>query len=127
MSVNFKTVYRKNPQDRTLPGKHYAQYANKEYVDLEDLAEIILEISSISDSDCLAVINELEKAIVRELKKGNIVRLGKIGNFQISFSSDGVDTEEEVTANLIKSPRVLFRPTTRMKDMLSNLKFHKVG
>ena len=127
MSVNFKTVYRKNPQDRTLPGKHYAQYANKEYKDLEDLAEVIKEISAISDSDCLAVINELEKAIVRELKDGNIVRLGKIGNFQISFSSDGVDSAEYVTSHLIKKPRIIFRPTSRMKELLNNLKFHKAG
>jgi hypothetical protein len=36
------------------------------------------------------------------LKQGRIVRLGKLGNFQVGLSSDGFDTKEEVTYSAVK-------------------------
>jgi predicted histone-like DNA-binding protein len=73
----------------------------------------------------LAVLNVLEKNIIRELKQGRIVRLGKLGNFQVSLSSAGFVNEAEVSAEGITKTRIIFRPSVKMKGLLESLKFSK--
>ncbi|AQS93835.1 MULTISPECIES: HU family DNA-binding protein [Polaribacter] len=125
MSIKFKTIERKNPQDRTLDAKYYAAVVANGSVDFETLAEMISEQSALSESDCLSLLNILEVNIIRELKQGRIVRLGKLGNFQISLSSKGFETEGEVSAEGITNTRILFRPAVKLRTMLKNLKFSR--
>ena len=123
MAISYKIIERVNPQDVTAPKKHYAAVAANGSVDFESLAEIISEQCTVTDTDCLAVLNVLEKNIVRELREGRIVRLGKLGNFQVGLSSEGFDTAAEVTADAVKKSRILFRPAKKMKALLQNLSF----
>lgn len=125
MSITYKIIARKNPQDVTLPAKFYAAVKANGSIGFEDLAELISEQCTVTDTDCLAVLNVLEKNVVRELKSGRIVRLGKLGNFQVSLSSEGLDTAEEVTAQAVTKSRILFRPAKKMRNLLQNLTFQK--
>jgi len=127
MSIQFKIIPRKNPQDFTATPKYYAAVKPNGSVDFESLAEMISEQCTVTDTDCLAVLNVLEKNIVRELKEGRIVRLGKLGNFQVGLSSEGFDTAAEVTASAVTKSRILFRPAKKMKALLLNLSFHKAS
>jgi predicted histone-like DNA-binding protein len=127
MSVKYKTLARRNPQDNAAPAKFYAAVTANGSVDFETLAEMISEQSALSESDCLAMLNILETNIVRELRQGRIVRLGKLGNFQISLSSMGFATEQEVTAEAIKNSRVLFRPSKKLRSLLKNLSFSRLS
>ena len=127
MSITYKTLARKNPRNLTAPAKYYAAVTANGSVDFESLAEMISEQCTVTDTDCLAVLNVLEKNIVRELKEGRIVRLGKLGNFQVSLSSEGFDTAAEVTADAVKKSRILFRPAKKMRALLENLSFQKAG
>lgn len=125
MSVMYRTLPRKNPRDMAAPEKYYAAVVANGSVDFDTLAEMISEQSALSETDCLAVLNILETNIVRELKQGRIVRLGKLGNFQISLSSDGYVTEDEVSSESITKARILFRPARKMRDLLKNLSFSR--
>jgi len=127
MAIKFKTLPRKNPLDNAAPAKYYAAVTANGSVDFETLAEMISEQSALSATDCLAVLDRFETNIVRELRQGRIVRLGKLGNFQISLSSFGYETEEEVTAEAIKSSRILFRPTKKLRALLKNLNFSRTS
>jgi len=127
MAITYKPLARKNPQDLTATPKYYAAVTTNGSVDFESLAEMISEQCTVTDTDCLAVLNVLEKNIVRELKEGRIVRLGKLGNFQVSLSSEGFDTPEEVTADAVKNTRILFRPAKKMRELLSVLTFQKAS
>tara|TARA_B110001454_G_scaffold217200_1_gene241992 strand:+ start:654 stop:1154 length:501 start_codon:yes stop_codon:yes gene_type:complete len=127
MSISYKIVPRKNPQDLTVASRYYAAVTPNGSVGFESLAEIISEQCTVTDTDCLAVLNVLEKNIIRELKEGRIVRLGKLGNFQVGLSSDGFDTPEEVTASAVTKSRILFRPAKKMKALLQNLSFKKAS
>lgn len=126
MSILYKSLKRANPQDRALPEKFYAAVVKNGSSDFETLAEMISEQSSLSSTDCLAVLNILEINIERELRQGRIVRLGRLGNFQISISSKGFDTDTEVSSEGITNTRVLFRPAPRLKKALKNLSFNRV-
>ena len=125
MGILYKALKRANPQDRTQPEKYYAAIAKNGSSDFETLAEMISEQSALSATDCLAVLNILEVNILRELRQGRHVRLGKLGSFQISLNSSGVTTENELTADAIKKAKILFRPSSKFREMLKNLSFNR--
>ena len=125
MGILYKALKRANPQDRTQPEKYYAAIANNGSSDFETLAEMISEQSALSPTDCLAVLSILEVNIIRELRQGRIVRLGKLGSFQLSLNSEGVATESSLTADAIKKAKILFRPSSKFREMLKSLSFNK--
>lgn len=125
MSILYKTLPRKNPQDMAAPEKFYAAVVANGSVDFETLAEQISNQCTVTETDCLAVLNALEQNIVHELKQGRIVRLGKLGNFQVSLSSTGLSTADQVSAQAITATRILFRPAKKMRNLLKNLSFRK--
>lgn len=127
MAIKFKVLPRKNPQDILAPEKFYAAVTNNGEVDMETLAGMIAYQSTLTDTDCYAVLMSLEHNIISELVQGRIVKLGKLGNFQVSISSSGKETPEEVTASDIVKNRILFRPGKKLRDMLSNLKYRKAS
>ena len=127
MAIIYKPLERLNPQDTTAVKKYYAAVVANGSVDFETLAEMISEQCSVTETDCLAVLNVLEQNIVRELKQGRIVRLGKLGNFQVSLSSEGYATEDEVTASAVKKSRILFRPAKKMRNLLKDLTFQRAS
>ncbi|MDY0781498.1 HU family DNA-binding protein [Tenacibaculum sp. IB213877] len=127
MSIKFKTMARKNPRDLAAPEKYYASVVANGATNLETMAELISAQCTVTETDCIAVLNILEENIIRELKQGRIVRLGKLGNFQVGISSEGFDTIEEVNANAITKSRILFRPAKRLRKLLSNLTYQKAS
>lgn len=127
MAIKFKTQSRKNPQDVTAPEKFYAAAIADGNVDLDRLAELISYQCTVTESDCYAVLMALEHNIIGELGQGRIVKLGRLGNFQVGLSSKGSDTAEEVSANAITKSRILFRPGKKLRSMLNDVSFKKAG
>ena len=127
MSIKFQVLPRKNPRDLEAPEKFYAAAIADGEVDLEQLAELIAYQCTVTDSDCYAVLTALEHNIVNELKQGRIIKLGRLGNFQVGLSSDGKETAGEVNSSSIRKNRVLFRPGKRLRTMLNNVSYRKEG
>jgi predicted histone-like DNA-binding protein len=127
MPNKFKTQSRKNPQDLTAPEKFYAAAVSNGETDMEALAEMIAYQSTLTDTDCYAVLRSLEHNIINELKQGRIVKLGSLGNFQVSISSGGKVTPEEVSATDVTKSRILFRPGKKLRNLLGNLNYLKAS
>ena len=127
MPIKFKTQSRKNPQDLTAPKKYYAAAVADGNVDLDRLAELISYQCTVTETDCYAVLMALEHNIIGELKQGRIVKLGRLGNFQVGISSTGSDTAAEVSATSITKSRMLFRPGKKLRTMLDGVSFKKAG
>ena len=125
MAVKLTTVQKRNPRDLASPGKFYAQAVSDGSVDLNDLAEIIATQCTVSKADCYAVLIALESNIIRELKNGRIIRLGELGNFQVSISSEGSLSLEEVSVSSVKKARINFRPGKSLRSMLKTLVYKK--
>lgn len=126
MAVNYVLVERGNPGNPTAPKKFYAQAKSSGELTLRKLSKEIAEGSTtVSDTDVLAVLNDLTKVLKRHLDNGEIVRFGDFGTFQISLTSDGAETEEKFHASLIKNPKVTFRQGIDLKEMLVTLKYEK--
>ncbi|MGZ0016568.1 HU family DNA-binding protein [Yeosuana sp. AK3] len=127
MSISFKVLPRKNPQAITAPEKFYAAAIASGSVDMDRLAEQISYQCTVTESDCYAVLLALERNIIDALGQGQIVKLGKLGNFQVSISSEGKDTLEEVNVNAITKSRILFRPGKRLRNLLTELSFKRAS
>lgn len=127
MAIKYQVLSRKNPQDSTAPEKFYAAALADGAVDLDRLAELISYQCTVTETDCYAVLLALEHNIIGELGQGRIVKLGRLGNFQVGLSSTGSDTAAEVSATTITKSRILFRPGKKLRTMLSSISFKKAG
>jgi predicted histone-like DNA-binding protein len=126
MAVQYVIIERSNPQNPAAPKKWYAQAKSREEFTFRKLSKEIAEGSTtVSDTDVLAVLNDLIKILKRHLANGEIVRFGDFGSFQITVSSEGAATEKSFHGSLIKNPKVTFRPGVDLKEMLATLKYEK--
>lgn len=117
-----------------LPGtpgeekKFYAQAKARGELTYRQLAKEIADASTtVSDSDVLAVLNDLTKVLKRHLSNGEIVRFGDFGSFQITLTSEGVLEESKFNASLIKGAKIAFRPGIDLREMLSALQYEKIS
>ena len=117
--VKIIPISKSNPQDRGAENKFYAQVVSTGKTDLERLAYLVANQSTVREGDCYAVILSLIHNIVDELNQGRIVKLDKLGTFNISVSSNASDTPEAVSANSVKDVRIRFRPDQRIKNSLN--------
>jgi predicted histone-like DNA-binding protein len=127
MAIKYRVLPRKNPQDITAPEKFYAAAIADGDVDLDRLAELISYQCTVTETDCYAVLMALEHYIIGELGQGRIVKLGRLGNFQVGLSSTGSDTAGDVSTTSITKSRILFRPGKRLRMMLDSVTFKKAG
>ncbi|MCL2130840.1 MAG: HU family DNA-binding protein [Lentimicrobiaceae bacterium] len=126
MAVKYVLAERKIPLKPEGEKKWYAQAKSGGELTFRKLGKEIAEGSTtVSDTDVMAVLNDLVKILRRHLDNGEIVRFGDFGSFQVTLGSTGVEKQEEFHASMIKSKRVTFRPGIDLKEMLNNLKFEK--
>ena len=127
MAVKYSVIEKGNPGDPTAPKKFYAQAKATGELTLRRLSKEIAEGSStVSDTDVLAVLNDLTKVLRRHLSNGEIVRFGDFGSFQISVTSSGAETAAKFNSSLIKSAKVTFRPGIDLREMLAVVKYEKI-
>jgi predicted histone-like DNA-binding protein len=114
---------KKNPQDQLAPEKFYVKAVKNGMTDLERLAYLISNQSTVREPDCLAVLSALVHNMMDEMAQGRVVQLGILGNFQVGVRSKGSDTPEEVNLTNVKSAHINYRPGRRVKDALKVMKF----
>jgi len=127
MAIRYSVSERVNPLKREAQKKWYAKArANGELTFRKLSKEIAAGSTTVSDTDVMAVLNDLTKILCQHLDNGEIVRFGDFGSFQVSIGSQGADTEAKFNAALIKTKKVIFRPGIDLREMMNNLKFEKV-
>lgn len=127
MSVNFKAIARKNPQDLTLAPLFYAIVENKDQTNIKRLTQLVSDGSTVRENDIHAVLIGLVNVIIDELAQGRSVELGTLGTFRLSISSSSSPTTEDVTVGNIKKAKILYRPGPELREKLKILQFTKVS
>lgn len=126
MPVKYTLSEKGNPAKPEAPKKFYANAKSTGDVTFRSLGkEIAAGSTTVSDTDVMAVLNDLTKALSRHLADGKIVRFGEFGSFQISISSEGAEKPEKFSSAMIKGAKILFRPGTDLRDMLAVMKYEK--
>ena len=125
MAVKYKVIKKINPLKKDDPKKSYATIANDAEITLKQISKRIAAMSTVNSGDILAVLDLLLQILVEELSNGKTLRFGDFGSFALSLSSEGKDTDDEVTAAVIKAAKILFRPGSDLKKMLATLDYEK--
>jgi predicted histone-like DNA-binding protein len=123
MSVKYVTVKKRNPLRPAEPKRYYASVRGAGIVSLQALGKAISRRSKISYSETATVLEAMMQELTEQLSEGKIVRLGGFGSFQVTVSSGSAETKEAVTPSLIKTRKVVFRQSSKLKEMLHNLTF----
>ena len=96
MAVPYVIAERGNPRNPAAQKKFYAQAKSSGELTFRKLSKEIAEGSTtVIDKDMLEVLNDLTKVLRRHLDDSAIVRFGDFGSFQITFGSEGADTEAQ--------------------------------
>jgi predicted histone-like DNA-binding protein len=123
MSILFTAVGKTSPTQPNQPMRYFPRAVQSGVIDLEMLSEQISTSTTLTETDCHAVVISLVNTVSRALEEGKIVRLGQLGTFQVSVKGTGCEIAEAVSGKSITSASIIFRPGIRFKKMLQNLQF----
>ncbi|MBV6465521.1 MAG: DNA-binding protein [Anaerolineae bacterium] len=125
MTVKFNVVERGNPSNPAAPKKFYPSIKSSGRKTLRQMAERISQISTVSSTDTMAVLEALLTTIPQELAAGNIVELGDFGNFWLKINAEGADTPETVRASQIGTTLPRFNAGKEFKKVMDTIEFVK--
>lgn len=98
------------------------QPAAGQVIRVDEIARQINDMCTVSRADVVAVLQALQDVMVRNLKQGYSVRLGKVGSFSVKMSATPADAPENVTVNNIKEIGVKFRANAELKQLLNEVR-----
>jgi len=124
--MKYKVIPRKNPRSPEEPQKFYAQIVRPDKISLDELADRISEISPVSKLDTKSVLIAFTQVLPEYFLKGSSIDIGDLGYFQATIKSNGADTEEDFTSDLIKTFKVSYHPSSEVKDKFKAVKYIKV-
>ena len=128
MAVTYVLAQKGLPGTSGEEKKCYAQAKARGELTYRQLAKEIADASTtVSDSDVLAVLNDLTKVLKRHLSNGEIVRFGDFGSFQVTLTSEGAVEESKFSSSLIKGGKIVFRPGVDLREMLATLQYEKIS
>ena len=127
MAVKFSVVAKKNPSRITEPAKFYAQAQGYGEMSFDLICKDVDSRCTATRADVAAVLNALITTMELSMVKGEIIRLGDFGTFQVALSSAGAATEKEFHSSMIKKSRIAFRPGKLLTNMLKTLDYSQVA
>ena len=125
MAVPIIAVANSSPINSSEPLRYFPRAVQSGIIDLDQLTEQISTSTTLTETDCQAVVFSLVHHISKALQDGNIVRLGHLGSFQISVKGTASDTAEGVSTKNIRSASIVYRPGARFKKLLKNLEYKR--
>ena len=122
MTVTLKKIARPNPLNREET-RYYLTQASAVMADLKELATDIEKQTAMTRADITAVLISLADVLPGYLKDGKSVRLGDLGIFRISVTSEGTASEAELGTRHVKGAKIVFVPTPELKTHMANLSY----
>lgn len=123
MSLFFKKVLRKNPQDKYAPGKWYASLKSVGMKKEDEIAVLAADGTTLDPKEAQLAFSRFGKVVVQLLLDGHTVEIANLGSFRLTASSEGTNSKEELTAHHIKNVNLRFVPYEATKDALKKASF----
>ena len=132
MPITFAVKKTRNPK---FPDTNYyhGQAVKTGELTMDKLAKRINNSTTISQTDCYAVLKSMKENIIDALTEGQVVVLDDLGRFQISlqgkcYPEEVLSSEEFKPADMIRSHKIVFRPDPRLKrDVKKDFKLKRVS
>ena len=87
---------------------------------MEKLARRINNSTTVTQSDCYAVLKSMKEHIIEALCEGQVVVLDDLGRFQVTlqgkcYTRETMQDKEFLPSSYIKGHRIVFRPDAALK------------
>lgn len=122
MTIKIRYNKKSNPQQPDQK-KWYGCAIKSGDVTLNEMATQISIANGIPRKQTKSLLNSFIKMLCDKLNDGYIVRLSDFGVFQTAISTIGKEAPQPISTDDIRNRKLLFRPGSRVKQMLSNLEF----
>ncbi len=120
MSVFYKKLLRKDPRDKSKPGKfHPTLVTMGQKVDIYKVTHEMQKTSSLSQGEIENVINNFVEVMRATLYNGHSVHIRDFGVFSLSARTVGTEKVEDCTVQNIRAIRINFRPSVNVKPILN--------
>ena len=120
MPITYAVKKVSNPKNPDVDYFH-GQAIKTGELTLEKLAKRINNSTTITQTDCYAVLKSMKDHIIEALTEGQVVALEGLGRFQVtlqgkSYNAETMADEEFVPSDYIKGHKIVFRPDARLKE-----------
>ncbi len=122
--MKYRIAKRINPLNNE--SKFYPAPQYMEELTLMDLAKDISDACTLNVTDVDAVLTSLLRKLPMYLKSGFKIQLGNFGRMKLSFSSKGFDNPDDVDSSAITTKRIIFTPSTELKNEIESVSFSKL-
>ena len=120
MAIPFKRMGRKDPRKVNGPLKYHPQLVTMgQSIDLDGIAFIMKEKSSLSVGDIQSVLTNFVEAMRSALFDGKSVNIRDFGVFSLSAHTLGADSKDECSVKNIQSVCINFRPSNSVRPSLT--------
>ena len=120
MAITYAIKKIKNPKGIEGTSYFHGQAIKTGELTMEKLAKRINNSTTVTQSDCYAVLKSMKDHIIEALTEGQVVVLDDLGRFQVSlqgkcYPAETMQSDEFNPASMIKSHRIVFRPEAKLK------------
>lgn len=126
MKANFNLVKRIEPQTKAV--KWYAAPATKGSMDADETAKMAVVDTTLSKGEFKHAMEVATEKLIPLILSGISVTIGELGKLRLSFGSKGVENMEDFDAqSMIQNAKIVFTPSTTLKEALKSAKFEVEG
>ena len=123
MPITYAVKKTKNPKNPETPFYH-AQAIKTGELTFEKLAKRINSSTTVTQTDCRAVLISMKEHIIEALTEGQVVVLDDLGRFQISlqgkcYPAEVMQAEDFSPSAQIKGHKIVFRPDVKLKKAVA--------
>lgn len=127
MAVEYDFYETPVPDGRKKKKRFHARVVPIGTADLDKLAHMIHQRSTLTVGEIKATIISLRDVLVESLKEGRRVRIDEIGYFEMTATCPPVRSDHEIRAESVCFKSVVFRPEKDLKLAFANTKFVRAG
>ena len=123
MAITYAIKKVRNPKYPEMDYFH-GQAIKTGELNFEKLAKRINNSTTVTQSDCYAVLKSMKEHIVEALTEGQVVVLDDLGRFQVSlqgkcYNAETMADEEFSPSSYIKGHKIVFRPDAVLKKSVA--------
>ena len=124
MPITYAIKRVKNPKGVEGTEYFHGQAIKTGELTLDKLARRINNSTTVTQTDCRAVLLSMKEHIAEALTEGQVVVLDDLGRFQVTlqgkcYPSETMESEEFVPASMIKGHKIVFRPDAALKKAVA--------
>ena len=124
--LKYSIVQQRNALDENKEEMYYPRLTESTKYELDEVAEMISERSSLTRADIIATLVSLEDIIPKLLRNGGRVELGNLGTFSLHANTETSADRLEVSWRSFKKLTTRFRPGKALNVLLDSVHFGRV-